>query len=41
MTCQQCSAPCQGSLCKQCEIENAHAHRAAELADDDAEGDDD
>jgi hypothetical protein len=40
MTCQQCSAPCQGSLCKQCEIETAHAHRAAELARDDEEGDD-
>jgi len=27
MTCQQCGAPCQGRLCKQCEIENAHEHQ--------------
>jgi len=34
MTCQQCGAACQGGLCKQCEIENAYEHRAAELRDD-------
>jgi len=27
MTCQQCGAPCQGRLCKQCEVENAHEHQ--------------
>ena len=39
MSCAQCSAPCNGSLCKQCEIEHAHAHLADELARDE-EGDD-
>ena len=48
MTCQQCGAACQGGLCRQCEVENAHAHLADEVAsdsvwdrDDDTEGDDD
>jgi len=39
MSCSQCGAACQGSLCKQCEIERQFAHQAAELADD-TEGDD-
>jgi len=47
MTCSQCGAACQGGLCRQCEVENAHAHLADEVAsgdpwdhDDDTEGDD-
>jgi hypothetical protein len=24
MTCQRCESPCQGGLCKQCELELAH-----------------
>jgi len=39
MTCR-CGAPCQGSLCKQCEIEEAYAHLADDLARDDTGGDD-
>jgi len=34
MTCR-CGAPCQGQLCKQCEIEEANEHLADELASDD------
>ena len=41
MTCSRCSAPCQGGLCRQCEVELAHEDQADALArDDDAEGDD-
>lgn len=41
MTCQQCGSPCQGGLCRQCEVERQFEHLADELArDDDAEGDD-
>jgi len=41
-TCADCGAPCQGARCRQCEVENAHAHLADELArDDETEGDDD
>ena len=42
MSCSQCGTACQGGLCRQCEVENAHEHLADELAsDDDTEGDDD
>ncbi len=42
MTCSRCGAPCQGGLCRQCEVELAHEDQAAALArdDDDTEGDD-
>jgi hypothetical protein len=39
MTCQRCSAACQGRLCKQCEIERQFEHMT--IGDDDTEGDDD
>jgi len=39
MSCSRCDAPCQGGLCRQCEVELAHEHQAAALARDDAEGD--
>jgi len=42
MSCQQCGAPCQGSLCRQCEVERQYAHLADELASDgETEADDD
>jgi len=47
VSCSQCGAPCQGSICRQCEVENAHAHLAEEISsdsvwdsDDEEEGDD-
>lgn len=34
MTCDECGAPCQGSRCRQCEIERAHEYQAAELREE-------
>jgi hypothetical protein len=34
MSCSECDAPCKGDLCKQCEIESAYEHLAADLASD-------
>ena len=39
MTCDQCGAPCQGGLCKQCEVEAQFAHLTDELARDDGDAD--
>ena len=39
MTCDQCGAPCQGGLCRQCEVEAQFAHLTDELARDDADAD--
>jgi len=48
MTCADCGAPCQGSICRQCETQRKFEHLADDLAtgdpwdrDDDTEGDDD
>lgn len=40
MSCGQCGSPCEGGLCRQCEIEQAHEHLANELRDDQDESDD-
>lgn len=39
MSCGECGAPCQGGLCKQCEIESAYEHLADELANEEVSDD--
>ncbi len=40
MTCRKCGAPCQGGLCRQCEIEAEFAHLKQDLAEREEEADD-